>query len=156
MAGFSACSHDREPKIRKDAMSVALGYIKGQSKTPEKNIDDNGIVNIHDGETTYILDPSLLFTGFLNDDSRTDAILTVYSYFRNQPRTIEHLFMINIDGNLTMQKSIENDMKILEIKDGIITAEIHTHPKSSPLYNCASCMEAVKYRYIDGELVRAE
>jgi hypothetical protein len=64
--------------------------------------------------------------------------------------------MINVDGKLIMQRAIENDMKILELKDGIITAEIHTHPKSSPLYDCPVCMEAVKYRYVAGELVKVE
>lgn len=153
---FAACNSDPEHKIRKEAMSVAEDYIKGHRKVPETKIDDKGIVSIPAGETTYILDPSLLFTGLLDNDKRQDAILTVYSYFHGQPRTIEHLFMINVDGKLIMQRAIENDMKILELKDGIITAEIHTHPKSSPLYDCPVCMEAVKYRYVAGELVKVE
>lgn len=153
---LAACNSNSENKIRKEALRVAVEYIKSQSKTTEKKIEDNGAISIIDGTATYILDPTSLFTGFLDDDNRKDAIITVYSYDQGRPVRIEHLIIINTDGELTMQRAIENDMKILELKDRIITAEIHTHPRSSPLYDCASCMEAVKYRYVAGDLVKAE
>ncbi|MGE5419438.1 MAG: hypothetical protein ACM3UT_04590 [Chloroflexota bacterium] len=156
LLALTGCTGNSDKKIREEAITVAAEYLKGQSKTPEKKIGDNGTVSIIDGETSYILDPSSLFTGFLDNDNRKDAILTVFSYYKDRPGRVEHLILINVNGKLTMQRAIENDMKILELKDGIITAEIHTHPKSSPLYNCPVCMEAVKFRYAAGELVKAE
>jgi hypothetical protein len=47
-------------------------------------------------------------------------------------------------------------MKILSIKDRVITAEIYTKSRNSPLANCSLCKEVVKYRFKSGELVKTE
>jgi hypothetical protein len=47
-------------------------------------------------------------------------------------------------------------MKILGIKDGVITAEIYTKSRNSPLANCSLCKEVVKYRFKSGDLIKTE
>jgi hypothetical protein len=82
--------------------------------------------------------------------------VTIKSFSGQDLLLIEHLFMINTDNKLMLLRVIESDMRILELKDRIITAELPTHPRTSPLYNCASCQEIVKYRFEKGDTVRTD
>jgi hypothetical protein len=43
-------------------------------------------------------------------------------------------------------------MKILQLKGRVITAEITTKSRNSPLRDCSACKEIVKYRFRNGEL----
>jgi hypothetical protein len=47
-------------------------------------------------------------------------------------------------------------MKILKIKDRIIYVEIPKLPPDSPNYNCASCREVVKFKYLNGDLSKID
>lgn len=137
-------------------MTIAENYVKGQLTQADRQVSDEGFVMLTDGAKKYYIDPSTINTGLIDDDSREDALITIVSYEGTTLRVIEHLFILGTDDGLTMQKSFESDMKILELKDRIITAELPTHPRSSPLYDCPDCREVVRYRYKMGELVKVE
>jgi hypothetical protein len=80
----------------------------------------------------------------------------VVSYDGGKLDLIEHLIIIRIKRKMIMQRSIESDMKILTLNDRIITAEVPTHSRNSPLFYCPECREVVKFRYVAGELVKVE
>ena len=88
-----------------------------------------GLVTIKDENRRFIIDPSSVFTGNIDDDNGKDAVITVISYEGNYLGVIEHLIIININGSLIIQKSIESDMRILGLKNGLITAEV---PECTP------------------------
>ena len=98
----------------------------------------------------------MVFTGVIDEDKGKDAIVTVVSYKGNYLGVIEHLIIININGNLVMHKSVESDMRILGLEDGFIVAEVPEYSRNSPLFNCPSCWEVVKYRFKNGELIKTE
>jgi hypothetical protein len=53
-----------------------------------------------------------------------------------------------------MLRSVESDMRILQLNERTITADVPTHPRSSPLYNCPECREIVRFRFNKGDFER--
>lgn len=156
ISATAACSNNSGSKKVNTVMQIAEEYVSGQLKSPVREISVNGIVIIEEGTKKFYIDPASIFTGTIDNDQKEDAIITVVSYNNGYLDLIEHLILVNTDGKLIMQRSVESDMKILGLKDGIITAELPTHPRTSPLYNCSECREVVRYMYRDGELVKTE
>lgn len=80
-----------------------------------------------------------------------------YSLFENNYEvTTEHLVTINNNGRLMLVRTLESDMRVISVENGIITAEIPEHSRTSPLFNCPSCWEVVKYRFQNGDLVEID
>ena len=66
------------------------------------------------------------------------------------------LILTTAGGKFMLTCVIDADMKILKIENRMITAEVPTHTRNSPLFNCSECQELVNYKFIKGELVRVE
>jgi hypothetical protein len=122
----------------------------------KKTIDENGIVTISNKEKYYIIDPSKIFTGLIDDDQTKDAIISLDTYYKDNQTTSEHLIITDSGETMMLNRAIESDMKVLGIKDRSITAEVPSHSRNSPLFNCASCREVVKYRFLNGDLIKSE
>jgi hypothetical protein len=148
----SAPEKTSENKIKKRVLEIAETYASKQLKNPEKTVSPTGVITINDEERKYIIDPSKVFIGLIDDDSNPDALVSIASFRDQKLDQIEHLVILKTNGKYMLIKSIESDMNILEVKDRIITAQIHTRPRNSPLYWCSSCLEIVKYRYQNGQL----
>jgi hypothetical protein len=153
---ISGCIKSPEESAKKQATGIALEYVKDQLDNPVIDISENGIIIIGNDQKKYIIDPAFIFTGLVDDDDQPDAIVTVVSYDERKLDLIEHLIIIRINKRMIMQRSIESDMKILTLKDRIITAEVPTHSRNSPLFYCPECREVIKFRYVSGELVKVE
>ncbi len=152
---ISGCSGFSE-KTKVQATGIAEEYAMKHLDNPSKEISGNGVILIGDDHKRFMIDTSLILTGLIDEDDQIDALATVISFNEGMLDLIEHLVIISVDHKMMMQRSIESDMRILSIEDRIITAEVPTHPRNSPLFNCPECREVVKYKYIDGELVRTD
>ena len=153
---LTACDQNSENMIRKEVLSIAEDYVTGNLSDTTKITLDNGTMIIGDDQKTYVIDPEKIFIGFIDSDTKKDAIISLLPYRGNIEVTTEHLFIINTSGRLLLIRTLESDMKILEIKDGVITAEIPEYSRNSPLFDCPSCWEVVNYRFINGELRKIE
>ena len=151
-----SCDKNSDNNIRKEVLSIAENYVTGNLNDTTKIILDNGTIIIGDDQKTYVIDPEKIFIGFIDQDKKEDAIISLLPYQGNIEVTTEHLFIINTSGQLILIRALETDMRILDIKDGTITAEIPEHTRNSPLFDCASCWEVVEYRFVNGELVWVE
>jgi hypothetical protein len=149
-------SKRKEERIRNEATAIAEKYADGQLKEAQRTTTDNGLIVLSDDHKKYTIQPASIIIGLINEDNNYDAIVTVSSFAGQDLLLTEHLFMIDTDNRLMLLRVIESDMRILGLKDRIITAELPTHPRTSPLYNCASCQEIVKYRFEKGDLVRTD
>jgi len=143
-------------KIRKEAVAIAEDYSRNQLKDAKITANVNGFITVGDSLRKYIFDPARIFTGFIDADSLEDAIVTLTSFNGQEISLIEHLILLNTNGKLILIKSIEADMRILQLKDRILTVEVHTKPRTSPLYNCAACKAIINYKFKDGDLVKIE
>jgi hypothetical protein len=77
--------------------------------------------------------------------------------FQGQYQTVsEQLIILRSDDGFKLASAIESDMRIISLKDRIITADVPEHSRNTPLFNCPSCWEVVKYQFRLGELVRIE
>jgi hypothetical protein len=150
------CSQNHEKKIRKQITAVAEEYIINQLTEPKKTVSDNGLVTISDDQKRYIIEPSRIFTGFIDDDEKSDAIVSLAT-FQGQYQTVsEQLIILRSEKGFNLAGAIESDMRIISLKDRIITADVPEHSRNTPLFNCPSCWEVVKYQFKSGELVRTE
>jgi len=145
-----------ENKVKKQALAIAEDYVSKQLKNPKTNVSKDGIVVISDSIKAYVISPSKIYTGFIDEDSKKDAIVSLDCFVNQYQVTSEHLILLNSGGKLTFNRGIESDMTIIEIKDRLITAEIHTHARNSPLFNCKACLEVVKYKFSNGDLIETK
>jgi hypothetical protein len=151
-----SCDNNTENKIRKEVLAIAEEYVTGNLNDTTKKVMDNGIMIIGDDQKMYVIDPANIFTGRMDSDKEEDAIISLFPFQRNIQVTTEHLVIINISGRLTLIRTLESDMKILSIDEGVITAEVPEHSRNSPLFDCPSCQEVVRYRFVNGELERID
>ena len=151
-----ACSQDHDKKIKKQVTAVAEKYIMSQLTNPQRTISDNGRITISDEQKKYIVEPSRIFIGLVDDDTKEDAIVSV-STFQGQYQTVsEQLIILKTDKDFTLARAMESDMRIISLKDRIITADVPEHSRNTPLFNCQSCWEVVKFQFRMGELVKVE
>jgi hypothetical protein len=142
--------------INQEAIDFASGYATGKFKEPVKTISDDGIITIADNQNSYVINPLKVTSGLIDYDNIEDAIVSIDYYHGLYIVLTEHLILINSENKFTLNRSIESDMKILGIKDRVITAEVYTRSRNGPLANCSVCKEVVKYQFTKGELVRTE
>jgi hypothetical protein len=145
-----------ENKIKKQALAIAEKYVADQLKDAKKTIDKNGVIIIGDNHKTFVIDPSKTYFGLIDDDSKTDAIVSIDCFTGQNQTTSEHLILINKGRKITFSSAVESDMRIIEIKDRLITADVPSHSRNNPLFNCKSCREVIKYQFRKGELVKME
>jgi hypothetical protein len=137
-------------------MLIAEKYVTGQLKNPEKKDLGNGVMEFSDENRRYIIDPSVIRTGFIDADRTEDAIITIYTFSGQFQTVSEQLVLIKSGSNFLIAGTFESDMKIISVDDGIITADVPEHTRDTPLFNCASCWEVVKFRFSQGEFIRTE
>jgi hypothetical protein len=166
LAGFlSTCSQNSgkerpdntsEKKIRKQVSAVAEKYIISQLTEPERKVSDNGLITLSDKQKKYIIEPSKIFTGLIDDDLKKDAMISISTYQGQYQTVSEQLIILRSGDGFKLASAIESDMRIISLKDRIITADVPEHSRNTPLFNCPSCWEVVKFQYKIGELVKVE
>lgn len=141
-------------KIKKQVIGIAENHLKEQFKNPEKTVSKDGIIVFSEGNVKTLIDPKYILTGEIDDDTKPDAIVTIFT-FRDQALALrEHLILVNKDGKLIIAKVLEGDMKFISIKNKIIYIETSKISSDSPIYGCELCTEVNKYQFIDGDTVR--
>jgi len=132
-SGTDHVNNSPEANIKNQAIALAESYAKDQQKK-------------------VVINPDLVFTGLIDEDEHQDAIVSASTI--QGPFSDLQLILIQKDGKLMLSRAIEADMNILSLKNRVITAEVPTRPRSSPLYDCLSCKELADYQLSGGELVR--
>jgi hypothetical protein len=166
-----SCSHndkkaESESAIKKEVMDIAIKYAMGKFKDAKETVGRFGIVTVVDNkvnfvtrdpyQSKYIIDPLRIMIGLIDDDPNEDAIITIYSVNGQKLETPEHLIIIKTEGKYMLNRVIESNMKVLGVKDRIITAEVSTRSPNTPLRDCSECKEVVKYKFRAGDLIRIE
>jgi exosome complex RNA-binding protein Csl4 len=147
-------------------MDIAIKYAMDKFTEAKKTVAKDGIVTVTDNQIKYIaidnnqikyiIDPAKIVVGLIDDDENEDAIITISSINGQYLEMPEHLILIKTDGKLMLNRVIESNMKVLGLKDRVITAEVSTRSLNSPLRDCSECKEVVKYQFRAGDLVRME
>lgn len=154
--GTSGNNDRSEKRIRKQVLSIAETYSIANLTDAKRNKEKNGTITIGNDQKLYVIDPKKIFIGFIDKDSLQDAIISLFPYKNQYEVTTEHLIILQTDGKFKLIRSLESDMRIISLKDGIITAEVPEHSRNTPLFNCPSCWEVVKFQFREGELIRID
>ena len=164
---FTACSNeksrvDAKRALKDEAVEVAVKYAAARFKSAKQTVEKNGTIIIQDSivnfvalsyaELKFVIDPANIIIGLIDDDNDPDAIITITPDKGQYYQVPELLIMTRTEGHYIINRVIESDMKILQLKGRVITAEITTKSRNSPLRDCSACKEIVKYRFRNGEL----
>jgi hypothetical protein len=155
-SGKDQADKTSDKKIKKQITAVAEKYIMSQLTKPEKIVLENGLITISDEQKKYIIEPSKIFTGLIDDDQKTDAIVSVSTFQGQYQNVSEQLIILSSEDGFKLASALESDMRIISLKDMIITADVPEHSRNTPLFNCPSCWEVVKYQFKMGEFVKVE
>jgi hypothetical protein len=155
-----------ENSIRKEVMDLTVKYAADKFKESKETVAADGVVTVADNQVNfvsksvtqlkYIIDPINIKVGLIDDDTNEDAIITILGMNGQDLQTLEHLIIIKSDGKFILSRVIESNMKVLGIKDRVITAEVSSRSLNNPLRDCHECKEVVKYKFKAGDLVRVE
>jgi hypothetical protein len=145
-----------ERRMIKQLLTSSIEHVRTNFKDARHSVTEDGMVLVGDEQITCAINPSDIVLGLIDDDANEDAIVTVTSYRGRIPFKTEQLIMIKKGRKFILSAIIEADMKIIEIKDMLISAEISTMPSDSPIHDCEVCKEIVKYQFTNGNLVRTE
>lgn len=165
-----SCSQDdkkvTENTIKKEVMDLTIKYASDKFNESKETVAADGVVTVADNQVNfvtksvsqlkYVIDPVNIKTGLINDDSDEDAIVTIFGMNGQDLQTLEHLIIIKSDGKFMLSRVIESNMKVLGIKNRVITAEVSSRSLNNPLRDCHECKEVVKYKFKSGDLVRVE
>lgn len=152
----AGCSNEsaQSDKFKISCINTAEKYISSQIDSAKRVQTPEGMIIIGNKTKTYVINPSNIHTGLINEDIEEDAILTLDIFNGRYQTTSEQLIMISSKHKPAINRVLESDMKILEIKEGTIVAEVPEHKRNSPLFDCSSCREIVNFKFIKGDLVK--
>jgi hypothetical protein len=167
---FSCNPKDQISEARKlivsEVLDITKKYAGEKFKEPKITNEPDGTITIVDNKVDfisadrrplkYVINPAYITIGKINDDADEDAIITINSFKGDYEEMPEHLILVSSDGKLLLNRVMEEDMTVLGIKDQIITAEVRSHSRNSPLRDCNACKEVVNFIFKAGELVRKE
>ena len=145
-----------DSRIKKQIVKIAEKYILGQLKDSGRNKTENGLIILGDSLKKYIIEPSRIFTGLIDEDSSKDAIVSLAVFQGKYQTQSEQLIILKREREFVLVSVIESDMHIISLQDRIITADVPEHSRDNPLFNCESCWEVVKFQFKTGELIRIE
>jgi hypothetical protein len=144
----------KDESWKKQAIAAATSFAESKINSPRTITDSNGVVSIADTLVRYVIDPACVFRGKIDQLSSLEEIwVTIDSLHDPYLMPDYHLVLQKAGDSLHTLHVIHSDMRILQIKDGIITAEIPTHEPASPLYYCSECRDTVQYKLVNGKIV---
>jgi hypothetical protein len=167
---FSCDKKDQKSEARKlivkEVLDITTKYAAEKFKDPKITSESDGIITIIDNQIDfisvdrrplkYVINPASITIGKINEDAAEDAIITINSFKGDYEEMPEHLILVSSEGKLLLSRVMEEDMTVLGIKDQVITAEVRSHSRNSPLRDCNACKEVVNFVFKAGELVKKE
>lgn len=140
------------PDDNSEAIRLASEFAENTMVSARVFTDSSGVVTLGDTRARYVINPSQIFRGRLNEHSGNIVWITIDSLHDPYLVPIYHLIISEENGELRILDTIRSDMRILEFNNGIIKAEIPTHLPVSPLYYCSECRDTVQYQWENGQL----
>lgn len=155
ITGCASYNEDSEIKFREKVIEITEEYAKTQLGATDMNHSDDGVILLSGNGYEYLIETQKIITGQINEDQEEDALVTLIPV--NQiMENAKLLIILGKKDNPYLFKTVESDMKILQLENRVITAEVPEYPRSSPLFNCHECREIVKYRLVSGDLKKIE
>lgn len=145
-----------DKKTRKEVISSVENYLKEKLNNPRVSVDQFKMICISDSVEGFQINQSKISIGKIDEDKVDDAIVPVYVLRGQSVMEYDHLVVLNSAGKYKVVKTMNDVFNIHGIKNREIIAEVSTVAPDSPGFGCNECKEIVKYRYKDGDLVRAE
>jgi hypothetical protein len=140
-----------DQKIRKQVIEIAETYAKNKLKGAEKTVASDSSIIFSTGDKRCVINPSYIITGEIDEDSTEDAIVSIFTIQGQGLPMKEHLILINKDGNLSIAKELDGEMKFLSISDRTIYIETSKMAPDSPQADCQLCKVIKKYKFIAGD-----
>lgn len=156
----SSCSSDEgltkvkreDGKTAEKAVRFVQDHLMSQVSNPETEVIAGGMITVKGDGKGFVIDPSQVITGLINDDRRKDAVMPVYSLSGQSLDGIEYLVLLQSPPEFVIAATLTEILSIQGISDRMITAVVSTVPPDVPGYGCEQCRDTVQYRYVNGGL----
>jgi hypothetical protein len=143
-------------KSMDSVISFSEDYFMDKLKDARVFIDDDGLITIINEMGGYKINQLKIVTGMIDEDNNEDAVVPFYSIMGQSVMDYYHMILLDSADTFKVVKIMNDVFNIHGIKEREIIAEVSTVSPDSPGFGCAECREVVKYRYINGDLVKAE
>ncbi len=158
----SSCSSDvgltkfknADRKTAEKAVRFMQDHLMSQVSNAETEVIAGGMITVKGDGKGFVIDPSQVTTGLIDDDRRKDAVMPVYSLSGQSLAGIEYLVLLQSPPEFVIAATLTDIVSIQGISDGMITAVMSTVPYGSPGYGCEECRDTVQYRYISSGLIK--
>lgn len=143
-------------KSMDSVISFSEDYFKEKLKVARVFIDDDGLITITNEMAGYKINQQKIVTGMIDEDNSYDAVVPFYTLNGKSVMDYYHMILIDSADTFKVVKTMNDVFNIHGITNREIIAEVSTVSPDSPGFGCAECREVVKYRYINGDLVKTE
>jgi hypothetical protein len=143
-------------KTREEVIRSVENYLMEKLKDPRVSVDEFNMICISDSAAGYQINQSKIVIGKIDEDKVDDAVVPVYALRGQSVMEYDHLVVLNSSGTYKVVKTMKDVFNIHAIRNRKIFAEVSTVSPDSPGFGCEECKEVVKYKYMAGELVRAD
>ena len=141
-------------KTAEKAVTFMRNHLMSQVSNAETEVIAGGMITVKGDGKGFVIDPSQVTTGLIDDDRRKDAVMPVYSLSGQSLAGIEYLVLLQSPPEFVIAATLTDILSIRGISDRIITAVVSTVPYGTPGYGCEECRDTVQYRYISSGLIK--
>jgi len=158
----SSCSSNEGPanvknangKTAEKAVRFMQDHLMSQVSNAETEVIAGGMITVKGDGKGFVIDPSQVTTGLIDDDRRKDAVMPVYYLSGQSLADIEYMVLLQTPFAFVIAATLTDIVSIQGISDGVITAVVSTVQYDTPGYGCEECRDTVQYRYISSGLIR--
>jgi len=130
--------------ISKSIIETTKAYLSSQLKKPKIEVGTNSI-KIWNEEMLYIVTTKDINIGLIDEDNTQDAIVSYLIVPTGKTKYRKHLLMLN-KGEMKVVCDFISEMKVMQISNRIVYAEIPKYGANSPLHTCDKCMNNIQYK----------
>jgi hypothetical protein len=152
----SCATDDPYRNERKKAVDYMSVYLDQQLVDSKISVDTMGIVTLADKQEEFKIDPFKIVFGQIDTNHRVDAVIPVFTFRNGSIIWIQHFVLLDSDNSYRIIKNFNDILKVIEIRDHQIVAEVSTVSPDSPGFGCSQCRVVKRFVYKDLNIIQVE
>lgn len=136
--------------ISHNVIETTKSYLSSQLKNPVITVG-RSVINIRGDGMQFIVTTRDIMIGQIDEDNTQDAIVSYLAIPAGKMNYRKHLLMLN-KGEMKVVRDFASDMKVMQISNRTVWAEVPKYGTNSPLHTCNKCTDNVKYKLVGDSL----
>lgn len=141
---------------RKKAVDFMSEYLDQQLVDAKKSVDTMGIITLADKQEEFKIDPGRFVFGQIDTNQTVDAVIPVFTFRNGSIIWIQHFVLLDSDNSYRIIKNFNDILKVIEISDYQIVAEVSTVSPDAPGFGCNECKVVKRFIYKDRDIIQVK